>query len=254
MIDPRPGVFERRFRPVRRIVAVGGGKGGVGKTTICVLTALTAAAGGARVGFLDLDLHGAAAHLLLGISPDFPSEDGGLLPLEGPEGIHFMSAAAFSGDRPLALRGAEVSSAVAELLAVTLWPELDLLLVDLPPGLGDAILDVMRFIPRAEVVAVTTPSLPAVGVSDRFLSAVRPRHPVAGLVANMVVAERARQSDTAGALPMISRLAERHNVPVLARVQMDEDLEPALGDAEALLRSRAAAEIQPAALAFCARP
>ncbi|MCK4516203.1 MAG: P-loop NTPase, partial [Spirochaetaceae bacterium] len=109
MIDPRPSVFARRLNPIRRVVAVGGGKGGVGKTTITTLTALATASAGHSVGLLDLDIHGGATQLFLGIEPAFPEEEGGILPFEGAFGLRFMSATSFSGDRPLALRGAEVS-------------------------------------------------------------------------------------------------------------------------------------------------
>ena len=87
MIDPRPSVFARRLNPIRRVVAVGGGKGGVGKTTITTLTALATASAGHSVGLLDLDIHGGATQLFLGIEPAFPEEEGGILPYHGPLGV-----------------------------------------------------------------------------------------------------------------------------------------------------------------------
>ena len=236
MIDPRPSVFARRLSPIRRVVAVGGGKGGVGKTTVATLTALAAASAGHRVGLLDLDIHGGAAHLFLGIKPSFPEEEAGILPFEGAFGLRFMSATAFSGDRPLALRGTEVSDAIAELLAVTVWPELDLLLIDLPPGLGESLLDVMRFVPRAEIVAVTTASLPSVRVADRFLSAVGSAAPVLGVIANMI-------DGNSGAAAPVVRLAARFSAPVLASVPRDSALEAAIGKPEALLKTTSAAAL-----------
>lgn len=227
MMDPRSAVFEKRLKPAARIVAIGGGKGGVGKTTVASLTALVAARSGLRVGLLDLDVHGSAAHVVLGIDPRFPDEEGGILPLAGPRGIHFMSAAAFSADRPLALRGAEVTEAISELLAVTIWPALDVLVVDLPPGLGEGLLDTLKFIPRTEIVAVTTPSKPATSVSARFLKAVSPVATVLGLVVNRDRSSGAAQFADTGA-------------PVLARVPEDEGLEAAIGDPEAMLSSVAA--------------
>ncbi len=233
MIDPRPSVFAKRLSPIRRVVAIGGGKGGVGKTTVTTLTALAAASAGHRVGLLDLDIHGGAAHLFLGIEPSFPEEKGGILPFDGPLGVRFMSATAFSGDRPLALRGAEVSDAIAELLAVTVWPELDLLLIDLPPGLGESLLDILRFVPRAEVIAVSTPSLPSVRVADRFLSAVGSSVPVLGVIANMA------DGDAGGTPSPVAELATRFSVPLLASVPRDQALESAIGRPEALLKTGA---------------
>jgi ATP-binding protein involved in chromosome partitioning len=240
MIDPRPSVFARRLRPIRRIVAIGGGKGGVGKTTVTTLTALAAASAGHRVGLLDLDIHGGAAHLFLGIEPAFPEEKGGILPFEGAFGLRFMSATSFSGDRPLALRGTEVSDAIAELLAVTVWPELDLLLIDLPPGLGESLLDILRFVPRAEIVAVTTPSLPAVRVAGRFLSAVGSAAPVLGVIANMVGED---PNPATEAQAPVAELAARFSVPLLASVPRDPTLESAIGKPEALLKTGSAAAL-----------
>ena len=237
MIDPRPIIFNKRLSPAKRIVAVGGGKGGVGKSTIATLLSLCAASSGQKVGLLDLDVHGGAAHLFLGIEPSFPDEEGGILPFDGPFGLRFMSAVAFSGDRPLALRGAEVSDAIAELLAVTVWPDLDLLLIDLPPGLGEGLLDVLRFIPRTEIIAVSTPSVPSVRVADRFLSAVSGVATVLGVIANMV------GNASAGAVAPMAELAARFNVPVLANVPADPALEAAIGRPEALLGTIAASAL-----------
>ncbi|MEE8440597.1 MAG: P-loop NTPase [Spirochaetia bacterium] len=242
MIDPRPSIFAKRFTPIRRVVAVGGGKGGVGKTTIATLIGLVAASAGNRVGLLDLDIHGGAAHLFLGIEPSFPEEEGGILPFEGAFGLRFMSATSFSGDRPLALRGAEVSDAIAELLAVTVWPELDLLLIDLPPGLGEGLLDVLRFVPRAEIVAVTTASVPSVRVARRFLSAVGSAAPMLGVIANMVE-EDPDPATQALAVAPVAELAERFSVPILASVPRDPALEAAIGRPEVLLKTGPAAAL-----------
>jgi ATP-binding protein involved in chromosome partitioning len=231
MIDPRPIIFDKRLSPAQRIVAIGGGKGGVGKSTVATLLALCVSSDGSRVGLLDLDVHGGAAHLFLGIEPSFPDEEGGILPFDGPLGIRFMSAVAFSGERPLALRGAEVTDAIAELLAVTIWPPLDLLLIDLPPGLGESLLDLLRFIPRTEVIAVTTPSVPSIRVADRFLAAVGGLAPVLGVVANMVVDESP---------DAVAELAARHAVPLLVSVPVDPALEAAVGKPSELLRTSAA--------------
>ncbi|MCK4516916.1 MAG: P-loop NTPase, partial [Spirochaetaceae bacterium] len=151
----------------------------------------------------------------------------------------FMSATSFSGDRPLALRGAEVSDAIAELLAVTVWPELDLLLIDLPPGLGESLLDVLRFIPRTEIIAVTTASLPSVRVADRFLSAVGSAAPVLGVIANMVGEDSNPATEVLATAP-VAELAMRFSTQVLASVPIDPALESAIGKPEALLKTASA--------------
>lgn len=235
MIDPRLAIFEKRLKPVRRVIAFGGGKGGIGKTTIAVLTAVAAVRSGRAVGYLDLDVHGGAAHLMLGIETGFPDEEGGILPFEGPFGLAFMSAVSFSADRPLALRGYEVTNAISELLAVTIWPELDVLIVDLPPGLGEGLLDLLKFMPRAEIVAVTTASAPAVAVARRFLAAVKPVAPVLGSVSNMV-------SGDAGV---------DLGLEEIARVPFDSSLEDSMGNPERLASLPSAAALTTLAGRIC---
>jgi ATP-binding protein involved in chromosome partitioning len=165
---------------------------------------------------------------MMGIEPEFPAEENGIVPLIGPCGIHFMSATVFSGNRPLALRGAEVSDAISELLAVTVWPDLDILIVDLPPGLGEGLLDILRFVPRVEVVAVTTPQAAALAVTRRFLATVSRTATVAGVVANMTDSHGAEEGRP------IADLAGQFSTAVLATLPADPGLEAAFGDPKRL--------------------
>lgn len=246
-IDPRPAVFRRRLEPIRRIVAITGGKGGVGKSLCAATGALLAAAEGTRTGLLDLDLHGASAHIFLGIDPVFPEEKGGILPLPGPRGLHFMSVAPFSGQVGLTLRGAEISDAIQELLAVTIWPDLDLLVVDMPPGMGDEYLDVMRFVPHCSLVSVTTESAPAIEVTERLLRSVPRDRVTTGLIVNMTppagTAPGNRGTSRASAA---AALAQRHDIPLLARVPFFPELEQSIGDAGKLIRTPVAFALAPA--------
>ena len=117
--------------------------------------AATLAAAGRRTGLLDLDFTGPCGHLVLGALPVFPDEDFGIL-AQQVAGVHFMSIACFAGATPAPLRGADVSNALIELLAITRWGELDTLVIDMPPGLGDAALDIVRLLPRAQYLVVTS--------------------------------------------------------------------------------------------------
>jgi ATP-binding protein involved in chromosome partitioning len=251
-IDPRPAVFRRRFEPIRQIVAITGGKGGVGKSLCAATGALLAAADGKRTGLLDLDLHGASAHIFLGIDPVFPEEKGGILPLPGPCGLHFMSVAPFSGEIGLALRGAEISDAIRELLAVTIWPDLDLLVIDMPPGMGDEYLDVLRFIPRCSLVSVTTESAPAIDVTERLLRSVPRDRVSAGLIANMIApgspdtGSPASSNLDTGKDGAAAALARRHGIPLLARVPYFPELEQSIGDAGKLIKTPVAVALAPA--------
>lgn len=220
MIDPRPEVIGRRLAPVRRLLAFASAKGGVGKSVCCALSALALRRAGRRVGLLDLDFQGASAHLLLGVDPRFPEEQGGIRPLKARGGVDFMSFAAFSRESAVPLRGGEVSEALLEMLAVTVWDPLDFLLLDMPPGIGDELLDVLRLLPGAEFAVVATPSALALQVVERLLALLEElRLPVRGLIENMA---------RGGA--QVAAAAARHGLPVLGSV-------PYLAEIESLLAS-----------------
>ncbi len=217
-IDPRPSVIEERLKRVKRIIAVTGWKGGIGKSVTACSLALLLARKGHRTGLFDLDFAGASDHLILGAKGLFPKEEKGLEP---PllEGVKFMSVVFFSENKAVPLRGANVSDAIIELLAITQWGELDFLVLDMPPGINDAALDVLRFAGKAEVLAVTTPSVLAHDVLERSLALYRAlKAPVLGVVENM----------SRGAPPNAAAAA----------LCFDPGLEAALGDPAALLKTR----------------
>jgi ATP-binding protein involved in chromosome partitioning len=169
MIDPRLDVIGRRLEPVTRIIPVSSAKGGVGKSVCAALLALGLSESGCRTGLLDLDFQGASAHLLLDVRLVFPEEESGIKPLRTGN-LDFMSFAAFSREHAVPLRGSEVSQAMLELLAITIWNPLDILLIDMPPGIGDEIFDVLRYLPNPEFLVVTTPSRLAHTVVERLLA------------------------------------------------------------------------------------
>jgi ATP-binding protein involved in chromosome partitioning len=226
-VDPRRAVIDRRLEGVRRIIAVSGGKGGIGKSLLASTLALTLAEEGRRAGLLDLDLTGPSDHVVLGIEACLPSEDFGVEPRVF-HGIHFMSIVAFVGSDPAPLRGVDVSNALLELLAITRWGELDVLVVDMPPGLGDALLDAVRLIPRAEHLVVATGSrvvLETVRKNLRLLRRIEA--PVVGLVENM----------SRGGSAAVRALADEMEVPLLGVLPFDEGLEEATGDVARLSRT-----------------
>ncbi|MEW6755499.1 MAG: P-loop NTPase [Candidatus Latescibacterota bacterium] len=228
--DPRPSVIGRRLQGVGRLIAVTGGKGGIGKSVVASCLALELARAGRRVGLLDLDLTGPCAHLILGTGPAAPREESGLVPAV-VHGIGFMSVTCFAGSHPAPLRGADVSSAFVELLSVVQWGALDFLVVDMPPGLGDALLDAVRLLPRAEFLVVATASrvvLETVRRTLALLGEVGAR--LLGVVENM------RVRDTLE----VPRLAAQFGVPFLGALPLDGGLETALGDPAALGRTRLA--------------
>lgn len=146
---------------IRNLIAVGSGKGGVGKSTTAVNLALALAADGARVGVLDADVYGPSIPMMLGLSGKPDSPDGkSILPMRA-HGIEAMSIGFLvDQDTPMIWRGPMATSALTQLLNDTLWggdEALDYLLVDLPPGTGDIQLTLAQKIPVAGAVIVTTP-------------------------------------------------------------------------------------------------
>jgi ATP-binding protein involved in chromosome partitioning len=163
---PRPAAraVQAKLSPlprVRNIIAIGSGKGGVGKSTTAVNLALALAAEGARVGVLDADVYGPSVPMMLGISGRPDSPDGkSILPMRA-HGIEAMSIGLLvEQDTPMIWRGPMATSALTQLLGDTLWggdEGLDYLVVDLPPGTGDIQLTLAQKIPVAGAVIVTTP-------------------------------------------------------------------------------------------------
>ncbi len=156
-LDPRQSVVKDRLSGIKRIIAVTGWKGGIGKSSAACALALAFADMGYKTGLLDLDLTGASDHIILGAEDAFPEEIQGLKPPLAA-GVSFMSLAYFTGGKAAPMRGADASSAILELLAVTNWGELDFLVIDMPPGISDTALDSLKYFHRAELVPVTTPS------------------------------------------------------------------------------------------------
>jgi len=227
-VDPRPGVIGRRLERVERIVAVTGGKGGIGKSAASSCLALALAQEGRRVGLLDLDLTGPCDHLILGAETGFPEEDFGVVPPE-VAGIRFMSVAHFCGAEPLPLRGEDVSNALIELLTIVQWRELDFLVVDMPPGLGDTLLDAVRLLRQAEYLVLATASPVVLGTVTRAVRLLRQMGvPVLGVLENM-----ARQEDQ-----RVAAMARAAQLPFLGSLPYDPGLEQAMGDPAALVRTR----------------
>ncbi len=173
---------------VKRIIAVHSAKGGVGKSTVSVNLAVGLAAHGARVGLLDADVHGPSAHIMLG-APGFPEPgpDERLMEPLTAHGVKFISMGNLTTDKtPLIWRGAMVHSALQQLFENVVWGELDYLLIDMPPGTGDAQISVAQTVPLAGVVTVSTPQELALADSLRGIRAFQQmRAPILGLVENM---------------------------------------------------------------------
>ena len=235
MIDPREIAINARLENVKRIIPVVSGKGGVGKSLVSTILALALAEKGHNVGLLDLDFHGASDHVILGFEPkEFPEEDKGVVP-PTVHGIKFMSIAYYTEDRPTPLRGKEISDALIELLTITRWDELDYLVIDMPPGLGDQLLDVLRFLKRGEFLVVATPSKLALNVVEKLIQLLlEEKHKVIGVVENMKLDE---EED-------VRKLAERYNVPYLIGIPFYPELDAKVGNVKELMKTEFAEKIR----------
>ena len=228
-LDPRPSVIDERLKKVKRIIAVTGWKGGIGKSVIAAVLALILGKKGHGTGLLDLDFAGASAHVVLGADGLFPKEEKGLEPPVA-SGVRFMSVSFFSMKKAVPLRGANISDAIIELLAITQWGELDFLIIDMPPGINDAALDIIRLIPRTEVLAVTTPSVMAQSVLERSLELYkRLKVPMLGVIENMAPTHAAC-------------VGVRRNLA--GSIRFDLKLEAALGSPEKLLKTAFASDLE----------
>ncbi len=235
MIDPREIAINARLEKVKRIIPVVSGKGGVGKSLVSTTLALALAEKGHRVGLLDLDFHGASDHVILGFEPkEFPEEDRGVVP-PTVHGIKFMTIAYYTENRPTPLRGKEISDALIELLTITRWDELDYLVIDMPPGLGDQLLDVLRFLKRGEFLVVATPSKLALNVVEKLIQLLlEEKHKVIGVVENMKLDE---EED-------VRKLAERYNVPYLIGIPFYPELDAKVGNVKELMKTEFAEKIR----------
>ena len=232
--DPRLSVIDRRLSGIKRIIAVTGGKGGIGKSLTSSLLALTLSRMGYRVGLLDLDLSAPSTHVILGIDGEYPEEEYGIIPIE-VQGISFMSFIYFTGNEPAPLRGEDITNAILELLAVTQWGSLDFLVVDMPPGIGDASMDVIRWLQRAEFLVMTTASKVALETVTKVIKMLEELHkPIIGVIENMKMRESVAVRDA----------LNEFNVPLLGTIEFDMVLEDSIGDAHALAETEAAKRLK----------
>jgi ATP-binding protein involved in chromosome partitioning len=234
LIDPRTSIIDERLRNVKRIVAVTSGKGGVGKSLLASTLALALVEKGFRVGLFDLDFTSPSTHMILGVAEVQPKEEKGIVP-PVIDGMEYMSIVYYTREHAAPLRGADVSNALIELLSVTRWGNLDFLVLDMPPGIGDATLDLIRLIKRIEFLVVTTPSRLAFETVRKLVMLLKDlRLPVIGVVENMKVHEADRTQ----------REVNNLEVPFLNIIPFDAKIENAIGRKDKLLRSTFAESVK----------
>lgn len=226
--QPLPGV--------NSIIAVGSGKGGVGKTTLAVNLAIALARMGYKVGLLDADVYGPNVPLMLGtsVAPNVVGEDR-ILPPER-YGLKVISVGFLSpGDKPLVWRGPMLHSIIRQFLSQVEWGQLDYLIVDLPPGTGDVVISLVQTVPVSGAVVVTTPSDVSLQDARKALEMFKQvKVDILGIVENMsyFVCPHCHQEIDIFSKGGGERTAKQFDVPFLGSIELDPDIRKA-GDSGA---------------------
>ncbi|ACU34760.1 Mrp/NBP35 family ATP-binding protein [Actinosynnema pretiosum subsp. pretiosum] len=169
-----------------RVYCVASGKGGVGKSSVTVNLAVAMAARGLSVGVVDADIYGHSIPRMLG-TEDRPTQVEKMIMPPQSHGVKLISIGMFTpGNTPVVWRGPMLHRALQQFLADVFWGDLDVLLLDLPPGTGDIAISVAQLVPNAEILVVTTPQQAAAEVAERAGSiALQTRQRIAGVIENM---------------------------------------------------------------------
>jgi ATP-binding protein involved in chromosome partitioning len=223
-----------------KVYAIASGKGGVGKSSVTVNLALSLAKQGLKVGVVDADIYGHSVPAMLGVADHRPTQVDLIMPVPTPSGVSVISIGMLKPrrDQVVAWRGPMLDRALVQMLADVFWGDLDVLLLDLPPGTGDVAISLGQHLPGAEVVVVTTPQEAAAEVAERAGTMASMMHQrVVGVVENMsflacphCAAEgkehRLEVFGAGGGARVAATLSRRfgYDVPVLGEVPLDMSL------------------------------
>ncbi len=226
---PEPVIPFTQPGNLTRVYAIASGKGGVGKSTVTANLAAAMAQDGLKVGVLDADIFGFSIPRMLGVSGQPTRLDDMVLPPIAHE-VKAVSIGMFvPGGQPVVWRGPMLHRAVEQFLADVFWGDLDVLLLDLPPGTGDVAISVAQLLPHSELVVVTTPQIAAAEVAERAGAiSVQTQQGVAGVIENMAWLEQPDGSrlelfGSGGGAQVAARLTELlgTEVPLLGQVPID---------------------------------
>ena len=226
--NPRGGEIQKLpIDGVKNLIAIGSGKGGVGKTTVSVNLAIALAKMGYRVGLMDADVYGPNVPLMLGLRAAPKSQGERIVPLE-KHGMKVMSMGFLNpGDKPLIWRGPMLHSVIQQFLRGVEWGQLDFLLIDLPPGTGDVQLSLIQSAPLTGAIVVTTPSDVSLEDARKAVNMFEQvRVPILGIIENMSYLicphceERIDVFSTGGG----ARTADQMNVHFLGSLPLDPQI------------------------------
>ncbi|WP_182355127.1 Mrp/NBP35 family ATP-binding protein [Flaviflexus huanghaiensis] len=215
-----------------RIYAITSGKGGVGKSSMTANLAVAMAKSGLRVGIVDADIYGHSIPDMLGVTmPPTRVEDMIMPPVS--QGVKVISIGMFTqGNTPVVWRGPMMHRALQQFLADVFWGDLDVLLLDLPPGTGDVAISVAQLLPNSEIVVITTPQQAAAQVAERAgAMAAQTNQKVIGVIENMSFLElpdgtKMDLFGTGGGEQVASELTRilGYDIPVLAEIPIEQEL------------------------------
>jgi ATP-binding protein involved in chromosome partitioning len=253
----KPAPAARGLKSVKAVIAVSSAKGGVGKSTVAVNLACAFKALGKSVGLLDLDVYGPSLPTLLGVSGEKPKPgpDKTILPIEA-HGLKCMSIGFLvDPDKPMVWRGAMATSAARQMLDDVQWGELDVLVLDLPPGTGDVQLTLVQHVALAGAIVVSTPQEMALADVRRGIAMFEKTHaPILGIVENMAFYQEA-----GGQLVYIfgeggaRRTAEETGVPFLGELPISIDLRKSADAGAPLVQAQPGAPLSQMFIAIAER-
>lgn len=213
-----------------RVIAVTSGKGGVGKSSMTANLAASMAKSGLKVGVMDADIYGFSIPRMLGVTHEPQVIDGMILPPVGAQGVKVMSIGMFVPDgQPVIWRGPMLHRALQQFLGDVFWGDLDVLLIDMPPGTGDVAISIAQLLPNSQILVVTTPQIAAAEVAERAGSiASQTQQRVIGVVENMSYlpqpdGSRLELFGAGGGASVSARLSAQlgYETPLLAQVPLD---------------------------------
>jgi len=212
--------------PIRNAIAIGSGKGGVGKSTVSVNIAVALAQSGARVGLMDADIYGPNIPTMLGVEKLPPPMENRLIPAKAYDIKMISMGLLVKPGQPLIWRGPMLNSAIRQFLSDVEWGELDYLIIDLPPGTGDAALSLAQALPLSGAVIVTLPQLVSLEDAGRGLNMFRQLEvPILGVIENMSYLDlpdgtRMDVFGNGGG----EQLADSMDVPFLGKIPLDPEV------------------------------
>ncbi len=218
----------QRLPGIQYLVAVGSGKGGVGKTTVAVNVAIALAKQGHRVGLMDADIYGPNVPLMMGVSAQPRVLEGNRIEPLPSHGVKFISVGSISpGDKPMVMRGPMLHQIVRQFLQQVAWGELDFLIIDLPPGTGDVVISLVQTVPLTGSIVVSTPSDVALQDARKAIEMFRQVNvDVLGIVENMSYFQcpHCHQEIDIFSKGGAERTATQFGVPFLGTVALDPEV------------------------------